>query len=789
MGMLSVRTIGRNIGRIKKLGGNLRLRTKLLALIAVVFFGFAFTLVSGFYVLNEVRVGSKLYTEIRANRDSLEKIALLGSELNHYRAEVAILIDETDRDRMETIKSKLEEINTNVDSHFTEIMSITVNEEKRLSIGDAQATWTEFLETVESEMIPAILQGERMSARKLAQGIQEQRYSRYIEQVDSIVTTLKFENEDLELNAGGIVQKMVLAIAVISGTLFLIVLAFTVLIGNSIIGPVKEVVRFVKTVSTGDLTGDLSEAIHVNGKDEIGELGRATNKMVADLKDLIGNIRSSAAKTATGAEQIAVTSRQVKDGASTTSHAAEETLTSMEEMAASIQSVSRNADSLSSNVQETSGSVTQMMTSVENVARSMEALSASVSETSSTIEQMTVTTDQVAKNMDVLSDDVSGTANTVEEMTASIEQVAKGAEELSRSVRNTSSRVEEMARATQIVGEHIQEAGAISQHSVEEAKQGGEALSRAFGGMKNISATMGSTASLIQHLGRSSQEIGKIVEVIEEIADQTNLLALNAAIEAARAGEAGRGFAVVAEEVRKLAERSMKATQEIGDVIKQVQAETQDAVRSTEAGSQEASQSMEMADRASEALKGIITGVEKTDTIMATITGAITELLTGNKDVLTYVDSMRTTSDQVTQAMSEQASGGKQIREAVENMNRLTQQVAKSVREQAAGGRQIRLAVENMNRIMQEVSQAAREQASGSKQITGSVESMNQMTQQVTVATTEQQRGGDLVVKSTENINSIARENLVAVEQMAHSSEELEEVARALMLEVASFKV
>ena len=87
---------------------------------------------------------------------------------------------------------------------------------------------------------------------------------------------------------------------------------------------------------------------------------------------------------------------------------------------------------------------------------------------------------------------------------------------------------------------------------------------------------------IIQNLGKRSEEIGSIVEVIDEIADQTNLLALNAAIEAARAGDAGRGFAVVAEEIRKLAERSMEATKEIANVIKQVQSETETAIKATE---------------------------------------------------------------------------------------------------------------------------------------------------------------------------------------------------------------
>jgi methyl-accepting chemotaxis protein len=549
--------------------------------------------------------------------------------------------------------------------------------------------------------------------------------------------------------------------------------------------PVKSLI----SVSSKVAGGDLSQTVPVTSTDEIGELGRSVNKMVEDLRGLITRIRQGASKTASSAEQIAASSRQVKQGAATTSSAAEETLTSMEEMAASIQSVSRNADALSANVQETSSSVTQMMASVENVARNMESLSTSVSQTSSTMEQMTVTTDQVAKNMESLATNVVETSSTVEELTVSIEQVARGADDLTRVVKQAAASVEGMAQSIEQVGKHIQDAGTISRQSVDEAKMGGEALSKAFRGMKSISATMSSMAGLIQTLGKSSQEIGSIIEVIEEIADQTNLLALNAAIEAARAGDAGRGFAVVADEVRKLAERSMKATKEIGDVIGRVQGETQEAVRSTESGTREASEAMDMADRATDALKKIIEGVEKMGQIMAMITTATADQMAGSRDVLKYVDTMRTSSDQVNRAMSEQASGGKQIRHAVEEMNKLTQQVAKAVREQASGGRQIRLAVENMNRIMQEVSLAAREQASGSKQIIGAVESMNKMTQQVTIATSEQKRGGDLVVKSTENISTIAKENLGAVDEMAKSSEDLVGVSQTLIESVENFKV
>ncbi|HAK60793.1 MAG TPA: hypothetical protein DCO77_10490, partial [Nitrospiraceae bacterium] len=131
-----------------------------------------------------------------------------------------------------------------------------------------------------------------------------------------------------------------------------------------ILSPITEMIAVSRRVAKGDL----SHEADLHSEDELGELGTAMNKMVSDLKNLIGDIRQGATKTASGAEQIAASSRQVRQGASTTSQAAEETLSSMEEMAASIQSVGKNADSLSSNVQKTSGSVTQMMANVENVS-------------------------------------------------------------------------------------------------------------------------------------------------------------------------------------------------------------------------------------------------------------------------------------------------------------------------------------------------------------------------------------------------------------------------------------
>ena len=172
------------------------------------------------------------------------------------------------------------------------------------------------------------------------------------------------------------------------------------------------------------------------------------------------------------------------------------------------------------------------------------------------------------------------------------------------SVETMASTAGDMARNTQGLALAATEVN-------ESAVQGGEIASSSIQGMESVSKRIQESAGRIQSLGQRSQEIGDIIGVIEDIAEQTNLLALNAAIEAARAGEQGRGFAVVADEVRKLAERTGKATKEITTVVESVQQGTNEAVHSMEAGTQEAHTGMTLAREAGIRLTEIVNGVQR----------------------------------------------------------------------------------------------------------------------------------------------------------------------------------
>jgi twitching motility protein PilJ len=174
---------------------------------------------------------------------------------------------------------------------------------------------------------------------------------------------------------------------------------------------------------------------------------------------------------------------------------------------------------------------------------------------------------------------VDGAAKQTE---ATAQHLVRSADQQAKQAAAASDSVAKMATSVEEVSGNAERCADVARHAVDVAHKGGAAVRRTIEGMNTIRETIQDTSKRIKRLGESSQEIGNIVELIEEIAEQTNILALNASIEASRAGEASRGFAVVADEVQKLAERSTNATRKIEVLVSTIQSDTNEAVVSME---------------------------------------------------------------------------------------------------------------------------------------------------------------------------------------------------------------
>ena len=217
----------------------------------------------------------------------------------------------------------------------------------------------------------------------------------------------------------------------------------------------------------------------------------------------------------------------------------------------------------------------------------------------------------------------------------------------------------ETTRNATVAAQKSKEAGEI-------AIDGGKVVEETVIGMNRIAEVVKQSADIVKKLGNNSDQIGEIIQVIDDIADQTNLLALNAAIEAARAGEQGRGFAVVADEVRKLAERTTKATKEIAEMIKKIQQDTGGAVESIEMGTEEVEKGKELANKAGESLKVIIKGTGEVVDVVNQVAAASEEQSSTSEQISKNIETISSVTHQ-------SASGVQQIARASEDLNQLTE--------------------------------------------------------------------------------------------------------------------
>ena len=450
---------------------------------------------------------------------------------------------------------------------------------------------------------------------------------------------------------------------------------------RDIVSPLKIMAGGLQSLSLGDLNRNVPQKVKDIIMARTDELGTA-GKGIGSTEIYLQNMAEIAQKIADGDLTVDVTPRSEKD------------------------ELGQAFAQMVANLRQTIGNVAENATQLGSASGQLALASSQAGQATS---QISATIQQVAAGIGQQTESVSRTATSVEQMGRTIEGVARGAREQSLAVGKASNVASQISTAIQQVAANAQTSAKGANQAATTARSGAKTVAETIRGMQSIQAKVGFSAQKVEEMGKRSDQIGTIVETIDDIASQTNLLALNAAIEAARAGEHGKGFAVVADEVRKLAERSSNATKEIGSLIRDIQKTVAEAVVAMEESSHEVEDGVERANQSDEALGDILKAVEVVNSQVDEIATAASRIGVSSNELLVVMESVSRVVAENMGASEQMAGNSNQVTIAVENIASVSEENSASVEEVSASTEEMSAQVEEVSASAQVLSEMAQD--------------------------------------------------------------------------------
>lgn len=542
--------------------------------------------------------------------------------------------------------------------------------------------------------------------------------------VGSLMNETKNDVAAIQLNA-----RIALLSVIVSAVVLAIMLGMLAA-NRMVIKPITRMKAAAEKIASGELTYKLQ----IKGNDELSSLGKAINIMAGNLKEMFLKIRN------------------VTD--------------SLSQVTANIVSSSQNvlavADVQKESIAETAGAIEEMNDSTSDVAGSARNLSRSAVDSSAAIMQTKQAIESVAESSNTFDSSTLETASSIAEMIANITQITQSLERLSASSEEVASSISEVNAATKEIEGHALESVGLSEKVLTEASEKGmKTAHAAMEGIENIRRSVGSLSEVIHVLGKRSEDIGKILTMIDDIAGQTNLLALNAAILAAQAGEQGKSFAVVAVAIKGLAEKTSLSVKEIEGLISSVQKDARSSVQMAVDGIQSVENGLQLVRDVNEALSKIA----QSSKVSAEMSKAI----------------QRSTS--------EESRVIKQITFAIRDMSKQVETISAALQEQGKGSKFIIEQTEKMKEISHHMKTAIEEQRDGSRHIAGSVEDVARQSESIAQATGMQKQKSTEIVQSMDRIQSTTGKLISSSNEMGIAITALKKNAQNLFVELQKFQI